>query len=166
MHRPLALLALLSFLGACAADPTVYPSLAPRPAEQQGFAEPVAPPTPPAMADPALDARLAGIVQQRATAVRDFDRAAAGAASLARAARGAKVGSDAWITAQTAIADLDALRSTHGDAVGALEELASTRAQALQPSYPPLERELAAARTAATAQTARIDALTATLPGA
>ncbi len=164
MLRPLASFASLSLLAACAADPTVYPSLAPRPAEKLGFEEPAPPPATAAAADPALDARLAALSQQRATAVNDFDRAAARADTLARSARGAKVGIDPWIAAQTAIADLDALRSTHADALGTLDELAAARAQALQPAYPPLERELAAARAAATAQTARIDALTAALP--
>jgi hypothetical protein len=164
MLRPLASLASLSLLAACAADPTVYPSLAPRPAEKLGFEEPARPPATPSAPDPALDARLATITQQRATAARDFDRAAARADTLARAAQGAKVGSDAWIAAQTAIADLDALRSAHSDAIGTLDELAGARAQALQPAYPPLERELAAARAAAATQTARIDALTAALP--
>lgn len=166
MLRPLATLTPLAFLAACASDPTVYPSLAPRAVEKFGFAEPAAPPAAPATQDPALDRKLAEIVAKGATAARDFDRAAARAETLARAARGAKVGSDAWIAAQTAIADLDALRSSYGDAVGALDDLASARAAALQPAYPALEQALADARAAAQAQTAQIDALAGSLPGA
>lgn len=166
MLRPLALLAPLSLLAACASDPTVYPSLAPRPVEKLGFAEPVTAPAAPAAQDPALDGELAAIVAKGSAAARDFDRAATRAATLARAAKGAKVGSDAWIAAQTAIADLDALRSSHGDTVGTLDDLASGRAAALQPPYPALEQALANARATAEAQTARIDALAASLPGA
>ncbi|MEH3104013.1 MAG: hypothetical protein PGN12_08915 [Sphingomonas phyllosphaerae] len=159
-------LAPLCLLAACASDPTVYPSLAPRPVEKLGFAEPATPAPAPAAQDPALDSKLAAITAKGTAAARDFDRAAAKAETLARAARGAKVGSDAWIAAQTAIADLDALRSSYGDSVGALDELASTRAAALQPAYPALEQSLAAARATAQAQTTRIDALAASLPGA
>lgn len=166
MLRALAPLASFALLAACASDPTVYPSLAPRPVEKLGFAEPATPPPVPAAQDPVLDGKLAAITATGATAARDFDRAAARAETLARAARGAKVGSDAWIAAQTAIADLDALRSSYGDAVAALDDLASTRAAALQPAYPALEQALADSRATAQAQTARIDALAGTLPGA
>ena len=166
MLRALIPPASFALLAACASDPTVYPSLAPRPVEKLGFAEPATPPPAPAAQDPALDAKLIAVTARGDAAARDFDRAAARAATLTRAARGAKVGSDAWIAAQTAIADLDALRSSYGDTVGALDDLASTRAAALQPAYPALEQALAAARAAAQAQTARIDALAGALPGA
>ena len=166
MLRALAPLAPLGLLAACASDPTVYPSLAPRPVEKLGFAEPATPPPAPAAQDPALARELASIIAKGSAAARDFDRAAARAETLARAARGAKVGSDAWIAAQTAIADLDALRSSYGDTVGALDDLARGRAAALQPAYPALEQALVAARATAKAQTARIDALAGSLPGA
>jgi len=166
MLRALIPPASFALLAACASDPTVYPSLAPRPVEKLGFAEPATPPPAPAAQDPALDAKLIAVTARGDAAARDFDRAAARAETLTRAARGAKVGSDAWIAAQTAIADLDALRSSYGDTVGALDDLASTRAAALQPAYPALEQALAAARAAAEAQTARIDALAGALPGA
>ncbi|MDR6787268.1 hypothetical protein J2Y58_000609 [Sphingomonas sp. BE138] len=166
MRRPFAPLASLSLVAACASDPTVYPSLAPRPVEKLGFEEPAPPPAAPAGPDAALDATLAANAQQRTTAARDFDRAAARADTLVRTARGAKVGSDAWIAAQTAIADLDALRSAYGDTIDALDELARTRAAALQPAYPALDQALAAARATARSQTTRIDTLGAALPGA
>lgn len=166
MLRALAPLASLTLLAACASDPTVYPSLAPRPVEKFGFAEPASPPPAKATQDPALDRELAALTAKGSTAARDFDRAAARAETLARAARGAKVGSDAWIAAQTAIADLDALRSSYGDTVGALDGLASKRAAELQPEYPALEQALTTARATAQAQTARIDALAGSLPGA
>ncbi len=166
MFRALAPLAPLALLAACASDPTVYPSLAPRPVEKLGFAEPATPPPAPTAQDPALDRELAAITVKGNTAARDFDKAAARAETLARAARGAKVGSDAWITAQTAIADLDALRSSYGDTVGALDDLAVLRAAALQPAYPALEQALVDARATAQTQTERIDALAGALPGA
>lgn len=164
--RHLASLASLSLLGACASDPTVYPSLAPRAVEKLGFEEPAPPPARPTGPDTALDTALEANAQQRATAARDFDRAAARAETLVRAARGAKVGSDAWIGAQTAIADLDVLRSNYGDTIDALDQLAQARAAALQPAYPPLDQALATARATAQAQTTRIDTLATALPGA
>ncbi|WP_051272950.1 hypothetical protein [Sphingomonas phyllosphaerae] len=166
MFRALAPLAPLALLAACASDPTVYPSLAPRPVEKLGFAEPATPPPAPTVQDPALEQELAAITVKGNTAARDFDKAAARAETLARAARGAKVGSDAWIAAQTAIADLDALRSSYGDTVGALDDLAAQRAAALQPAYPALEQALVNARATAQTQTERIDALAGSLPGA
>lgn len=165
-NRLLAPLILLSLVTACASDPTVYPSLAPRPVEKLGFDEPTPPPAPPSGPDASLDSALATNAQQRAEAARDFDRAAARTETLVRAARGARVGSDAWISAQTAIADLDALRSRYGDSIDALNELARTRAATLQPAYPPLDQAVAGARAVTRAQTERIDTLSAELPGA
>ena len=167
MPRPrfLAPLASLWLIAACASDPTVYPSLAPRPVEKLGFEEPTPPPPSPTGPDTALDAALASNARQRVTAARDFNRAADRADRLVRAARDARVGSDAWIAAQSAIADLDALRSTYGDTIDALDELARSRAAALQPAYPALDEALDAARATARAQTSRIDALGAALPG-
>ncbi|MBW6525736.1 hypothetical protein KZ813_02670 [Sphingomonas sp. RHCKR7] len=167
-RAPLALLppalAIAASLAGCSADMSGYPSLAPRPVERLGFEEPATPPPVPVAADPALDARLAEIAAARAAAARDFDAAVERAAARAAAARGAAAGSERWLDAQTAIAELDSLRSTHADSVGQLEELSATRAQALQPAYPALERALEAARATATAQTARIDSLAASLP--
>lgn len=150
-------------LAGCAAMDEGYPSLAPRPVEKTSFAEPAAPPPAPAAPDPALDARLAEAVRARTAAVRDFDAAATRAEARARAARGAAVGSEAWIAAQTALAELDSLRAAHQEATGALEDMAAQRAQALQPAYPTLEEALVAARADAAAQSRRIDAITATL---
>lgn len=166
MIRPLLLLALLPLATACAADMTGYPSLAKRPVERLGFEEPAAPPPAPVAADPVLDARIAGIGARRDTAAQAFDRAADRAEALARAARGVAVGSDRWLDAQTALAELDSLRAGHADAVSELEDLASARAQALEPEYTPLQAALEQARTAGEGQTRRIDAITASLPGA
>ncbi|WP_294192951.1 hypothetical protein [uncultured Sphingomonas sp.] len=96
-------------------------------------------------------------------AARAFDAGANRAERLARSARGAKPGSEPWLDAQTALAELDALRARHQDALGVLEDLASSRAQALQPAYPALEAALQAARAISASQTRRIDAIAASL---
>ena len=114
-------------------------------------------------ADPALDARIADNGRERAAAVRGFNAGATRAERLVRAARGTKAGSDAWLNAQTAIAELDALRARHQDALGVLEDAAAGRAQALQPAYPALETALVEARATSAAQTRRIDALAGSL---
>jgi len=164
-HVSLLLCAAL-LTSACAVTEGPYPSLAPRPAEKLGFAEPPAPPPALVVADPGLDTRLADNARERAAAVRAFDAGAARADRLVRAARGARAGSDAWLDAQTALAELDALKARHQDALGVLEDAAAMRAQALQPAYPALEQALDAARAASTAQTRRIDALAGSLAAA
>lgn len=166
MIRLLFALALAPLVAACAADRTVYPSLAPRAGEGAAFAEPATPPPAPVVRDPALDGRIADAVAKRVAAARAFDRAAARADTLVRAARGAMLGSDRWIEAQTAIAELDALRSAHADPIATLEDMSVTRAQALLPEYAALDDALDAARAVAREQTQRIDALSAALPAA
>lgn len=163
---PLLIAALLTaplLTGACAVTEGPYPSLAPRPAEKLRFAEPPAPSPMAVVADPTLDTRIADNARERAAAVRGFDAGAARADRLVRAARGTKAGSDPWLNAQTAIAELDALRARHQDALGVLEDAAAARAQALQPAYPALEAALVEARATSAAQTGRIDALAGSL---
>ncbi len=162
-RRSLPLCAMLFTVSACAVPEGPYPSLAPRPIEKLGFDEPPAPPPAVAVRDPALDVRLADNARERAAAVKAFDAGAARAERLVSAARGAAAGSDRWLEAQTAVAELDALRARHQDALGTLEDLASTRAQELQPAYPALETALEAARGTSTAQARRIDSLAARL---
>jgi hypothetical protein len=163
MIRLAPLLLLVPFVSACSADTTAYPSLAPRAAEREGFEEPAAAVAAAPAADPALDARIAALLRERAAAAAAFDAGATRAERAARLAAGAAAGSDRWLDAQTALAELDSLRATHADAIGGLEELASARALALAPPYPALERALTEARAAAAAQTRRIDAVAALL---
>ena len=165
-RRPLLALAALALLAGCAAQDAGYPSLAPRAVETASFAEPLTPPPAVAAADPALDARIAETGRARVAAMESFTAVSDRAERLARAARGAGAGSEPWIAAQTALAELDALRAQHQDAVGALEDMAAARAQALQPAYPALEQALVEARAATAAQTRRIDAIAALLPAA
>ncbi|WP_156818831.1 hypothetical protein [Sphingomonas sp. Mn802worker] len=169
-HRSNRLLPLLCAalvpLAGCAVPEGPYPSLAPRPVEKLGFAEPAPPAPAPVRPDPALDARLADNARERAAAVAAFDIGASRAERLARAARGAKAGSEPWLDAQTALAELDTLRARHQDALSVLEDMASMRAQALEPAYPALEAALKTARDTSTAQTRRIDAIAGSLASA
>lgn len=152
---PLAVIALP--LGACAARD--YPSLLPRAAEQRDFSEPPAPAPSPVVADPALDARITTARAALAEATAAFDNAATHAERLAAAAAGAPAGSDRWLDAQAALAELDAVRARQVDIVTDLEQWASQRALALAPAYPALDEAAAAAQQAADASTARIAAI-------
>ena len=136
-----------------------YPSLLPRGAEKVGFDEPAAPPPAPVAADPALDARIATARQANRDALATTGAAIARAERLAAAARGKAAGSEAWLDAQVALADLDTLRSDRLATLTDLEQLAGERAAALQPDYPALDAAIDEARSAIAAQTARIAAL-------
>lgn len=166
MKRLAALFALLVLLAACATQDARYPSLAKRAAESQGFAEPEAPPPAPLVADPALDARIATANTALADTTKRFDLAASRTEALARAARGDAAGSDRWLDAQTALADLDAIRADTSAALTNLEEMASARAQALLPAYPTLDAAIASNQTRAQTQADRITAIQAMLPPA
>jgi hypothetical protein len=156
--------AALALLGACStAGDGPYPSLAPRPQEKLGFAEPAAPALVAVVPDPALDARIAAIAGDRAKASAAFDTALIAARRTVAGARRAAVGSDAWLDAQTALGTLDSPRGQLDDSVSALEDLAAARARALQPAYPPLDAAIEAARTASNKADADTAALAATL---
>lgn len=160
MTRLLAPVAALTLLAACSTTGDgPYPSLAPRPQEKLGFAEPEAPPPVAVTAEPALDARIAAITADRARASAAFETSLTAARRAVAAARGAKTGSDAWLDAQTALGTLDSPRGRLVDAVNALEELAAARARDLKPAYPRLDAAIEAARAAST----RADADTAAL---
>lgn len=152
-------LAVFLLAGACASGDEGYPSLAPRPIETMSMTEPPQPLPAPVAPDPALDARIAAAERDRVAAAAAFDTGAARAERLATAARGSAAGSDRWLDAQTALAELDSLRAAHAQAVAPLEDLAAERAQALRPAYPALEEMLVRARAASATQTQRIDAI-------
>lgn len=158
---PLAMLCPILLAACSTAGEGEFPSLAPRPQEKLGFAEPEVPPPAPVAPDPALDARIAAAARDRAAAGAAFDAAAA-TAQRAAARAGAR-GSDAWLNAQTALGALDVARGRQRDAVDTLEELASARAIALQPEYPALTRALTAARAEVEAQSRRADTIAAGL---
>ncbi len=128
--RALSLLALLAtILGGCASTDTRYPSLAVRDVERaEGEFEPVE--TPPISVPPvetgltgALEPRLAALVAQTQEAHRDFTAAVPTTTRLASAASGSAIGSDAWASAQVALADLDSARSQAAIALGDLDIL-------------------------------------------
>lgn len=151
-------------LSACATPETTgYPSLAPRPIEKLGFAEPAAPEAKPVTADPALDAAIDAARTKLARGKAAFDSAADGATVAARAAKGAKAGSEPWIEAQTRLATLDSLRADTSLVVTDLEQQAIARATALEPPYPALEALRGEANAQADNQAKRIAALQAQL---
>lgn len=151
---PLPLLALVT--AGCASTEGTYPSLAPRPAEEQSFAEPEAPPPEVAAPDPALDARITKALQTLDQRTAAFDAAAVrAAAQVSRAGRSA-AGSDLWLDAQVALAELDSARSATLEVASDLEDSASERAVALAPDYPSLDQAVAKARAISEAQGKRI----------
>ena len=159
-----ALLLPLLLLAGCASVDRGYPSLLPRAIEARGFAEPAAPPPAPVTPDPALDAEIVARSSALATSNAAFTKSVARAAALTTAARGDKAGGERWLSAQTALADLDAQRAATGDAANALEQLAADRAAALQPDYPALDLARAHAQAQSNAEARRIAELQAMLP--
>jgi hypothetical protein len=158
----LAPLALGLFAAGCAA-PGSYPSLLPRAAESASLEEPVvSAPSAPA-ADPALDARIAAVLKTLAERTAAFDIAATAAERQVARAGNAPAGSEAWLDAQVALAELDAGRSATVEIGSDLEDLASERALALSPDYASLTAALEQVRAAAQSQAARIAALQARL---
>ena len=114
----IAAIVLLPALDACQTAPDgAYPSLAIRDVERvEGRYEPIpgdpidVPPVEVPLDGP-LDQRLAALLEQGRSAHARFTQAAPRASRLASAANGASVGSDAWASAQVALADLDSIRS-------------------------------------------------------
>ena len=154
--RHLKLLALLPALAAgCTAVPSRSPSLLPRAIESRSTAE-IELPVPVAAPDATLDARIATLTGQVDKALAGFATAARTAEARVALARGMAKGSEAWVAAQTAMADLDQTRGAIIGAVADLERLAIDRAQAGQPPYPALDAALTDAEVRAAAQEARI----------
>ena len=160
---PLALVALS--LAGCARDATVYPSLAPRTVEKLGFAEPEIAIVE-AKPDPALDARILALGESLDRLAKGFSADAAKADTAANRARGKAVGSDPWLDAQTALAQLDDWRAQTSSLLTDVDTIASERAAALEPAYPALTplRDRIAAETQR--QTGTIDRLQSMLPAA
>ncbi|MCW4460190.1 hypothetical protein OK349_00585 [Sphingomonas sp. BT-65] len=145
-------------LAACTLANDGYPSLLPRPIESRDETEPVRP-DPIVTPDAALDARIAEKREAAATAAKRFQEAAIGTESRVAVARGVQEGSEAWVAAQTALAELDAIRGETVQLVSDLEEEASKRAQAGTPAYPPLDAAIAEIGGLATSQAERAKAL-------
>ena len=116
-------------LAACATAGDKYPSLAIRNVERaQGQFDPVpstpldVPPVPTPESGP-LGERLAKLGAAAEMSHMRFLTGAPGATRLASAAAGSAVGSDAWASAQVALADLDSARSNTAIALGDLDTL-------------------------------------------
>ncbi|MEO9132802.1 MAG: hypothetical protein ABI240_16580 [Sphingomonas sp.] len=155
------------FLSGCATEDTShYPSLLPRPIESRSEAEPVAPPPAVATPDAPTDAKLAVLRTTLGGSATAFAPAADRAEQAAQAAKGQAAGSEAWLTAQTALAELDGYRATTSATLTDVEEMAIERAAALQPAYPGIEALRTAADAQLTTQSARITAIQAMLPDA
>lgn len=167
MRRPFFLAALtlpIGMLAACTTPDGGYPSLLPRPIESRDDAEPVRP-DPVATPDSALDARIGQKREAAAVAAKRFQAAAVTAESRVAVARGVAAGSEAWVAAQTALADLDAIRGETVQLVSDLEEVASARAQAGSPAYPALDAAITEIGGLAAAQSERSKKLEDALAG-
>ena len=140
MRRTIYLAALalpMGLLAACTTTDGGYPSLLPRPIESRDDAEP-ARPDPVALPDSLLDARINRQREAAADAAKRFQAATLTAESRVAVARGVPTGSEAWVAAQSALADLDSIRGETVQLVTELEQEASARAQAGTPAYPAL----------------------------
>lgn len=167
MRRPIFLAALALPLGlpaACTTPDGGYPSLLPRPIESRDDAEPVRP-DPVATPDAALDARITQKRAAAADAAKRFQTAAITAESRVAVARGVPAGSEAWVAAQTALADLDAIRGGTVELLTELEQEASARAQAGITAYPALDAAITEIGGLATTQAERSKALEDALAG-
>ena len=166
MTRSLVLTAIALSLAGCARETGSFPSLAPRAAEKQGFAEPAPRPAPIATPDAALDARIATLDANLSSIARGAAADQALAERLATAARGRPVGSDPWLDAQSALARLDDWRAQVSSLASDIEDLAAERAAALAPGYPALDALTARVSAEAARQGQVIDHLSAQLPAA
>ena len=137
---PLFCLGLLALAGCGTAGS--FPSLAPRPIESIAR-QPERDATPPPRAvDPALERRVAALDADLRADAAAWDAGVATTRTAIDRARGARVGEERWVLAQTAISRLESLRqatAAHLDAVAALR--------------------LAQAQSATPADTGRLDAL-------
>lgn len=134
-------LPLMLLLAGCSGTAINAPSLLPRPIERGNYDEPTS--TPVAVTP---DASLDALVAEKSAAVEQGARGFADAVKLAEArvatARGAAEGSERWLDAQTAIADLGTARAATDGAVADLEALAIARSEKMLPPYPALDAAL------------------------
>lgn len=159
----LAALALTTLpLAACTVQNDGYPSLLPRPIESRDDLEP-ARPDPVVTPDPALDARISQRREAAAAAAKRFQAAAVTAEARVAVARGVPAGSEAWVAAHAALADLDTIRGETVELVTDLEQEAIARAQAGTPAYPALDAAIEEIGSMATSQAERAQMLEAAL---
>lgn len=147
-------------LSGCAAPAMRYPSLLPRPVETQPLTAPqmaAAETTVPA--DSALDARIIAIDAGLSKTAGLFTAATERAKAASAGARGTSIGSEAWLSAQSALAALESLRSETLAALSNLDRLAIDRGTAGQQTYPALSAARARAEAQLATQQATIDAI-------
>jgi len=161
MQKRIALLLVLGLAG-CTEAPGVYPSLALRPIESRTDAEPEVV-TPVATPDPALDKKIAAIGARLTASATAFAASADTAEKAARTPAAQAVGSDEWVRAESALADLDTSRVDTLGAVTDLDQLSSDRGVIGDPPYPALDDARAKAQAQLEAQQARITAIKAIL---
>ncbi|WP_404339139.1 hypothetical protein AB2M62_07855 [Sphingomonas sp. MMS12-HWE2-04] len=163
--RRLTLPALVALvLAGCAQSTRHYPSLLPRAGESPNLAEPERT-VPTATPDPVLDSQLATLTGALTSNGQRFAAAAQDTEAKVAVARGVAIGSDAWLNAQTALSGLASLRAPTLSTLAELEEMAIQRGEKGLVPYPALDAAVQSARTLATEQDRRIDALDAALSG-
>lgn len=118
------------FLSGCAGTLTGYPSLAKRAVENAPMGEAPAAPAP-VEADPALQAQVDRLARQAQAGSAAFDKAWPAADRAARAAAGAAVSSERWVSAQLAISELEAARNDSVSALASLDTLYVERSNAV-----------------------------------
>lgn len=160
--------ALALFLSGCAGTPQSYPSLAKRAVESAPVAT-ISPPAAPAPADAALSSEIAKYVGQADRGAAAFDAAYAKADKAARAASGAAVSSEAWVSAQVAISALESARNDSVSALASLDTLFVQRSNAVADGkaaggVEDVDTARSAALTRVDQQNDRIDAMKARLP--
>lgn len=160
IRRPLLLVVLLA--AGCAQATDKYPSLALRPIESRSEDEvftPVAAATP----DAALDAQLGTVSAKLAKIDTDFAAISARADTAAKARGAQAVGSDQWLAAQTALAEIDGLRGDTLGTVSDLEQMTTARGEAGQPPYPALDALRARAQAQLDAESGKIASIKAVM---
>ena len=145
----------LALPGCTAPSAGRYPSLLPRAIEKRSDAEPVIEEQA-VVADPALDAKIKVLVDAQAASVAGLATAAARAEQMIAAAKGAAAGSDRWIEAQSALAELDSFRADASARLSDFEQLEIERAAENMPEYPALVAARSAAEADSEEQGARI----------
>lgn len=160
--------AMALFLSGCAGPPQSYPSLAKRAVESAPVAK-LSPPAAPIPADAALSAEIAKYMTQADKGAAAFDTAYAKADKAARAASGAAISSDAWVSAQVAISTLESARNDSVSALASLDTLYVQRSNAVadgkaQGGLEDIDAARSAALSLVDQQNDRIDAMKGRLP--
>lgn len=122
------------------------------------------PATPAVVADPAIDARAEALTTELRAAAEAFTTLAGRATTLTNQASSAGVGSEAWLSAQSSLAELDALRARTLGALTDLDTLAIERGTAGLPPYPALDAVRSEGEAQALRQSETIEALQSKLP--